>query len=96
MTQKYVLGGKPSQSGNKISHSHRKTRRKWLINAKKRAIFSMALGRQIRMTVTTSFLRTLDKVGGLDNYILREPPESLTSSLRLLQNQIREKAARAA
>jgi ribosomal protein L28 len=49
-----------------------KTRRRWLPNVQKHRFFSEALGESIRLKVTTRVMRTIDKVGGLDNYLLGE------------------------
>ena len=38
----------------------------------RKALFSKALNRRIRVRVTTRVLRTIDKVGGLDEYLLGE------------------------
>lgn len=92
MARQHVIGGKPPQTGNKVSHSNRKSRRKWLPNMQKKAVYSMALGRNVRLAMPVSMIRTLDFVGGLDNYLLGQSTEDLSRAMRRLQAQIREKA----
>lgn len=91
MARKLVLGGKAPQSGNKVSHSNRKSRRKWLPNMQTKAVFSVALGRTVRLSMPVCMIRTLDRAGGLDNFLIGAPTEGLSRSLRRLQTLIRER-----
>lgn len=66
-----LYGGKMIQFGNNVGpKSKYKTRRSWLPNVFNKRLFSRALGRHIQLRVTTRALRTIDKVGGLDEYLL--------------------------
>lgn len=47
-----------------------RTRRVWKPNAQNASLFSDILDRKVRFKVTPSALRTIDKAGGLDNYLL--------------------------
>ena len=49
-----------------------KTRRYWRPNVHSKRLYSEALGNFVRIRVTTRVLRTVDKVGGLDEYLLGE------------------------
>lgn len=91
MTRKLTLGGKAPQIGNRVSHSHRKTRHTWLPNIQKRSLFSMALGRTYRFTLPTETIRTVDKIGGLDNFLLQTATDTLSEPLRRLQALIRSR-----
>ena len=71
--KRVVDGGKEVRFGNNVSFSQRKTRRRWNPNIQKKKIFSEVLGRTIRIPVTTSVLRTIEKYEGFDNYILNYP-----------------------
>ncbi|MBF0189357.1 MAG: 50S ribosomal protein L28 [Magnetococcales bacterium] len=88
MARKKTLGGKAPQAGCKVSHSHRKTKRKWMPNIQRKSLYSATLKRRIRMTITTSALRTVDRAGGIDNYLLTTPVDKLTPSMRQLQTTI--------
>ncbi|MEO5332181.1 MAG: 50S ribosomal protein L28 [Magnetococcus sp. YQC-5] len=85
MTRKLTLGGKAPQIGNKVSHSHRKTKHAWLPNIQKRSLYSLTLGKNFRMTLPTGIIRSVDKIGGLDNYLLKTPTETLNEPMRRLQ-----------
>jgi large subunit ribosomal protein L28 len=49
-----------------------KTRRYWRPNVHSKRMWSEALQAYIRLRITTRVLRTVDKVGGLDEYLLGE------------------------
>ncbi|MBF0421720.1 MAG: 50S ribosomal protein L28 [Magnetococcales bacterium] len=91
MARKHVLGGKAPQTGNKVSHSNRKSRRKWLPNMQKKAVFSVALGKSLRLSMPASMIRTLDQAGGLDNFLISESSAGLSRTMRRIQAQIRAK-----
>lgn len=91
ITQKAVL------SGNNVSHSNRKTRRRFLPNLQKTGVMSDVLGRLITLRVSANGLRTIDHNGGLDNYLLTTPDTKLSETARKLKRQIKKaKAAKAA
>ena len=50
-------------SGNSISHAHNKTRRRQLPNLQWKSVWVPELERSVRLRLTTSALRTIDKKG---------------------------------
>ena len=61
--------------GNNVSGKFEiKTRRRWRLNSQRKRLYSKALDRMIRVRVTVKVLRTIDKVGGLDEYLLGHKP----------------------
>ncbi|MGN7612139.1 50S ribosomal protein L28 [Magnetococcales bacterium HHB-1] len=92
MSRKRTLGGKAPQAGNRVSHSHRATRRKWYPNIQRKNLYSLVLDRSVKVTITTQELRTLDRCGGLDDYMLKIDTEKLSPSMRRIQALIRERA----
>lgn len=61
--RKCVLTGKGVMGGRSVSFSFRATNRQFLPNLQKASIFVPELGRTVRLTVSTSALRTLRKKG---------------------------------
>lgn len=57
-----VTGAEPS-FGNKVSHSHRRTRRRWDPNIQHRRYWLASEGRFVRLTVSTTGIRVIDKRG---------------------------------
>ncbi|MDR7277088.1 50S ribosomal protein L28 [Catenuloplanes atrovinosus] len=63
-----VTGAKPS-FGNAVSHSHRRTRRRWIPNVQRRR-FRLADGTTVRLTVSTTGLKIIDR-DGIDSVVAR-------------------------
>ncbi len=55
-----ITGAKPS-TGNTRSHAMNAKGRRWLPNLIKKKIFDPVTGRTVKMKITTSALRTLNK-----------------------------------
>lgn len=66
-----LYGGQTIQFGNQISEFRNKSRRSWLPNVVRSALWSEVLTMDIRIKVTTSVLRTITKEGGIDNYLTK-------------------------
>ncbi|KAF9428904.1 39S ribosomal protein L24, mitochondrial [Podila epigama] len=75
--QRGLFGGKQIQFGNNVPFSKTKTRRTWLPNVQTKRLFSETLNDWIRLNMTTSVIRTVDKKGGLDRYLLQTRPDLL-------------------
>jgi ribosomal protein L28 len=65
--------------GNRVADSEfkTKTRRRWHPNVQNKNVFSEALDRKVKVKMTARVMRTIDKVGGLDNYLLGDKPQRL-------------------
>jgi large subunit ribosomal protein L28 len=63
MPRKCQITGKSTQFGNNVSHSHRKTRRKWKANILNKRIYDETTGRWVKMKISARSLRTLNKKG---------------------------------
>lgn len=72
-SSKGLYGGQRVRFGNNVSDKFEvKTRRSWHPNVKTKRLYSKALNRHVQVRVTTKVLRTIDKLGGLDEYLLGE------------------------
>lgn len=66
-----LYGGLTISSGNNVSpKTETKTRRKWRPNIQMKRLYSHALHKFVRVKVATRVLRTIDKSGGLDEYLV--------------------------
>ncbi|KAI7878511.1 hypothetical protein K492DRAFT_149414 [Lichtheimia hyalospora FSU 10163] len=81
--QRGLFGGKHIQFGNNNPFSKKKTRRNWLPNVQSKKLYSATLDRFLDLKVTTSVLRTIDKKGGLDQYLLETRDKNLCSDKAL-------------
>jgi large subunit ribosomal protein L28 len=93
MSRKCELTGKSVLTGNNVSHSNRKTRRRFLPNLHRLTFISDVLG-TIRMRISLNALRSIDCYGGIDNFLLSQPDSVL--SLYATQVKKKIKLARAA
>lgn len=57
-----VTGARPL-TGNRVSHSHRRSRRRWLPNLQTKRYWVPSLGRTITLTVSARGIKTIDKRG---------------------------------
>jgi len=88
MSRRCELTGKGVQTGNNVSHAHNKTRRRFLPNLQSKSLFSDTLGETIRFRVTTSAIRTVERHGGLDTYLLNVPDSVLSLSAQRAKRKI--------
>jgi ribosomal protein L28 len=67
---KGLYHGKDIRSGNTISFSHHRCKRKWYPNVINKKVWSESLNDWVRFQMTTAALKGIDYEGGIDNYIL--------------------------
>src|SRR6187401_1706233 len=89
MSRRCDLTGKTAQVGHKVSHSNRKTKRRFLPNLLNVTMISDALGRSVKLRVAANALRTVDHRGGLDAFLLKAKDDDLSEKALELKRQIR-------
>ena len=57
------LSGRKPVSGNNVPFSLKKTKRVFKPNVQNKAVFVPELGRSVRIKMSTSAMRTVDKIG---------------------------------
>ncbi len=93
MSRRCELTGKAVQSGNKVSHSNRKTRRRFLPNLVRVTLISEALERAVRLRVSAAALRSVEHRGGLDNFLAMARDSELSDGAAALKREIAKKRA---
>jgi len=63
MARKCSISGKGPQFGNNVSHSHKKTRKKWSANIIKKRVYVPEEDRWVRVKISAKMLRTIQKKG---------------------------------
>ena len=96
MARRCELTGIAVQSGNKVSHSNRKTRTRFLPNLVQVTLTSDMLERSVRLRVAAAALRSVEHRGGLDNYLVKQSDGDLSSGAVALKREIVKKLAEAA
>lgn len=90
MSRRCELTGKRYQAGNNVSHAHNKTRRRFEPNLQAKSMLSDALGRMVRFRVTADAIRTVEKRGGLDAYLLSASDADLSLGARRIKRQVQK------
>ncbi|QDL92472.1 50S ribosomal protein L28 [Paroceanicella profunda] len=95
MSRRCELTGKAVLTGNNVSHSNIKTRRRYLPNLNEVSLQSDALGRSFRFRIAASALRSVDHRGGLDAFLAKAADAELSPRALKVKKDI-EKAQAAA
>lgn len=95
MARRCPISGKGVLVGNNVSHANNKTKRRYLPNLQYRRLFSESLKQQFRVRLTVAALRTVDKHGGLDGFLLGSSAKDLPSDLVRIKDRIEALRAQA-
>ena len=87
MARRCAISGKGVQSGNNVSHAHNKTRRRFLPNLQDVSMLSDTLG-MIRLRLSAYAIRSIERKGGLDAYLLKTSNLKLPAEARKLKSRI--------
>jgi large subunit ribosomal protein L28 len=95
MSRRCELIGKTRQIGHKVSHSNRKTKRRFLPNLLNVTLQSDALERSVRMRISAHALKSVDHRGGLDAFLLKAKDSELSARALEIKRAIVKKRAAA-
>ena len=87
------LTGKGRQVGHNVSHANNKTTRTFLPNLQNVTLLSDALGKGVKLRVSTHGLRTVEHNGGLDNWLLKTGDDQLSANARKVKKEVTKKLA---
>ena len=98
MSRVCEISGKRVMSGNNVSHAKNKTRRKFIPNLQNVKLFSKILNKFINMKISVRALKTVEKNGGLDEYLTKTSnrvlaPEAITLKKSIIKHVKIEKEA---
>jgi len=93
MSRRCELTGKMALTGHKVSHSNRKSKRRFLPNLCNVTLISDALGRSVRLRISANALKSVDHRGGLDAFLLKAKDVELAPRVLELKRQIVRKRA---
>ncbi|GJE03776.1 MULTISPECIES: 50S ribosomal protein L28 [Methylobacterium] len=96
MSRRCELTGKAVLTGHLVSHSNRKTKRRFLPNLCNVTLLSDTLGRSVRLRISANALRSVEHRGGLDAFLVKAGETDLSQNARLLKREIEKKLAEAA
>ena len=96
MSRRCELTGKGLLVGNNVSHANNKTKRIYRPNLQTISFASEALGNTYRLRVSMNALRTVDRTGGLDAFLVKAKDAVLSPRALRLKRLIAKKVAGAA
>ncbi len=80
-------------SGNNVSHSNAKTRRRFEPNLCNVTLASDTLGQKFKLRITAATLRTVDFKGGLDSFLMNTKNKKLSEKARKIKRALVKKVA---
>ena len=93
MARRCELTGKGTLVGNNVSHANNKTKRIYRPNLQQVSLASDALGNSYVLKISMNALRTVDKSGGLDPFLLKAKDGVLSPKALRLKRAIAKKTA---
>jgi large subunit ribosomal protein L28 len=88
MTRRCELTGKGPMSGQLRSHAENKTKRVFRPNLVDVTLISDALQKSVRLRVSAHALKSVEKNGGLDAFLLKAKDEVLSERCQKLKRQV--------
>jgi large subunit ribosomal protein L28 len=80
-------------SGQLRSHAENKTKRTFRPNLVDVTLISDALQRRVRLRISANALRTVERTGGLDAFLLKAKDDALSDRCQKLKRQVRKAQA---
>ena len=85
------LTGKTRLVGNNVSHAKNRTKKTFLPNLQNVTLLSDTLGKGVKLRVSTHGLRSVEHVGGLDNWLLKTKDDKLSLRVKRIKKEIVKK-----
>jgi large subunit ribosomal protein L28 len=95
MSRRCELTGKATLVGHHVSHANNKTKRVYRPNLQTVSLASEALGNSYKLKIAMNTLRSVDRKGGLDPFILASKDDVLSQRALRLKRAIAKKLASA-
>ena len=96
MSRRCELTGKGPLVGHHVSHANNKKKRVFRPNLQTISLASEALGHDVRLKISMNALRSVDRSGGIDPFLLKSKDGVLSVKALRLKRQIAKKQAAAA
>jgi len=93
MARRCDFTGRGVQAGNNVSHANNRSRRRFLPNLQHASLLSDVLGETVQVRLSTGAIRTIEKRGGLDAFLLSTSNEDLGKKARVLKRRIKKAQA---
>ena len=88
MSKVCEISGKKPMSGNNVSHANNRTKRRFIPNLQNVKLYSGTLKRFINLNITVGTIKTVEKNGGLDSYLIKTSNRNLADTAIKIKKQI--------
>ena len=88
MSKVCEISGKKPMSGNNVSHANNRTKRRFIPNLQNVKLYSGTLQKYINLNITIRTMRTVEKNGGLDSYLIKTSNKNLAETAIKIKKQI--------
>ncbi len=82
------ISGKKPMTGNNVSHANNRTKRRFIPNLQNVKLYSGTLQKYINLNITIRTLKTVEKNGGLDSYLIKTSNRNLADTAIKIKKQI--------
>jgi len=96
MSRRCELTGKGVRSGHLVSHANNRTKRVFRPNLQTVTLASDALKQTVSLKISMNALRSIDRHGGLDVFLMKARNDALSIKALRIKRQIAKKQAAAA
>jgi len=93
MVKKCDITNVKPMTGNNVSHAVNKTKRRFFPNLQNTSFFSEILGKNIKLKVTSKGIKTVEKNGGIDKFLLNSKNSKLNSETKKLKKILASKTS---
>jgi large subunit ribosomal protein L28 len=90
MPRSCSVSGSKTSFGHNVSHSNRKTSRRFRPNLQETTFLSDALGSRVGLRLSTRSLRTVRTHGGIDAFLLSQADDKLAPEALTLKHRIQK------
>lgn len=95
MARRCELTGKGVMTGHHVSHANNKTKRVFRPNLQTVSLASEALGQSLRLRISMNALRSVDRSGGIDAFLMKARNDALSDRALRFKRLIQKKQAAA-
>ena len=88
MSKVCEISGKKPMSGNNVSHANNRTKRRFIPNLQNVKLYSGTLQKYINLNITIRTMKTVEKNGGLDSYLIKTSNRNLAETALKIKKQI--------
>ena len=88
MSKVCEISGKKPMTGNNVSHANNRTKRRFIPNLQNVKLYSGTLQKYINPNITIRTMKTVEKNGGLDSYLIKTGNKNLAETAIKIKKQI--------